>query len=115
MATKTKAQIDKEIRSAGESRVNFDGMTALNGNTWVGITVVDGVERYFEIKIVAKSVKFTADDIAAALLEREMVEARKVATKAAADAKRANDEKRRAEAKAKADAKKEAESTEVEG
>lgn len=105
MAIITKAQIDKEVRRAGENRVDFGGMTALNGNTWVGTTVVNGVERYFEIKIVAKSIEFTAEDVAAALLERERIEERKVAAKAAADAKRANDEKRRAEAKAKADAK----------
>lgn len=103
---KTKAQVDKEVRSAGEALINFDDLTATSGNTWVGSTTVDGVERFFEIKVVAKKEGFGQDDIDALLAEREAVEARKVATKEAAAKKKAKDTERRAKAKANAEAKK---------
>lgn len=103
MAIRTKADIDKEIRSAGEARIDFDGLTAINGNTWVGETTVNGATRFFEIKVVAKAEKFTSDEVDALLKERAEVEARKAEKKIASAKKAEKDAKRRAEAKAKAE------------
>lgn len=99
---KTKAVIDKEVRMAGEVLIDLSELTATSGNTYVGSTEVDGVERFFEIKIVAKSVEFTQEDVNAILEERKVVEANKIARAEASSKKKAKDEKRRADAKAKA-------------
>lgn len=101
---KTKAEIDKEVRSAGEALIDFTELTPTSGNTFIGKTEVDGVERFFEIKVTAKKEGFSDDDLKAILDERAEVEARKAETKAAAAKKKAADEKRRADAKAKAEA-----------
>lgn len=103
MVARTKADVDKEIRSAGEARIDFDGLTAVNGNTWIGEIEVEGKQRFFEIKVVAKAEKFTADELQGLLDERAEVEARKAEKKVAAVKKAEKDAKRRADAKAKAE------------
>jgi hypothetical protein len=101
---KTKAEVDKEVRSAGESLIDLSDLVATSGNTWIGKTTVDGSERFFEIKVTAKKDGFSEDDVNAILTERAEVESRKAERAEAAAAKKSADEKRRAEAKAKAEA-----------
>lgn len=99
---RTKSVIDAEIRQAGISRIDLNDLTALNGNTWIGETLTaEGEKRFFEIKVIAKSVDFGTDEIEAILTERKAVEKRKAEVKANAAKKKARDEAKRAEAKAK--------------
>lgn len=105
MAEMKKADVDKAVRDAGEILVDVSNLTKVAGNIWIGHTVVDGHDRFFEIKIVAKKIGFSSDDINALLDARAEVDARKESTKAAAAKKSVKDKARRADAKAKAEAK----------
>lgn len=104
---KTKNAIDKEIRMAGEALIDLSELTATSGNTYVGTTEVDGEQRFFEIKIIAKKSDFTQENVDELLENRRIVEENKIARAEASSKKKAKDEKRRAEAKAKALAEKE--------
>lgn len=103
--------VDADIRSAGIALVDISNLTAIASNKWIGRTTVDGVDRFFQIEVVAKSVDFDEDALNTILTEREEVESRKAETKAKANAKKARDIANRAKAKELADAKK-AEKTE---
>lgn len=96
-----KADIDKAVRDAGEVLLDTSELTKVAGNIWMGHTVVDGYDRFFEIKIVAKKLGYSSDDIDALLAERAEVEARKAEVKAAAAKKALRDAERRAKAKEK--------------
>ena len=102
MEKRKKSEIDNEIRTAGMAHVNTDGLIAINGNTFVGETKVDGAVRFFEIKVVAKADTFDNGSVEALLIERKEVEARKAEVKAKAEKKKTKD----AEKRAKADAEK---------
>ena len=110
-ATVKKADVDKAVRDAGEILLDTSELTKVAGNIWIGHTVADGHDRFFEVKIVAKKLGFSSDDVQALLDERSEVEARKAEVKAAAAKKATGDAKRRADAKAKADAEKLAKGT----
>lgn len=103
MAEMKKADVDKAVRDAGEVLVDTSELTKVAGNIWVGHTVVDGHDRFFEIKIVAKKLGFSSDDVDALLAERAEVEARKSEVKTAAAKKAEKDKARRDKAKADAE------------
>ena len=105
MAEMKKADVDKAVRDVGEALVDTSELTKVAGNIWFGHTTVDGHDRFFEIKIVAKKLGFSSDDLDALLAERAEVEARKAETKAAAAKKAEKDKARREKAKADAEAK----------
>ena len=105
MAEMKKADVDKAVREAGEVLVDTSELTKVAGNIWIGETVADGHQRFFEIKIVAKKLGFSSDDVDALLAERAEVEGRKSETKAAAAKKAEKDKARREKAKADAEAK----------
>lgn len=101
----TKTQKDTAVKEKainalglGESLVNVDAMQVASSSWLVSVGEVDGVERYAEIKVIAKAEDF---DLADALNEFEDKQ-KKAAERQAAQAKR------KAEAAAKK-AKKEAE------
>ena len=108
MTKMTKTQLDAMVRAEGLNRVNLEGLTAVTNNTFIGTTEVDGVKRFYEIKVVAKSTEYTDETLEETLKERAAVEARKIETKNKAAEKRIRDEKKRAEKAAK-DAEKKAE------
>jgi hypothetical protein len=98
--------VDADIRSAGVVLVDVSNLTAIASNKWIGRTTVDGVDRFFQIEVVAKSIDFDEDSLNAILTERELVETRKAATKAKANAKKDRDIATRAKVKELTDAKK---------
>ena len=93
-----KAEVDTLVRNAGVALIDTEELTQVNGNTYFGHTVVDGYDRYFEIKVVAKKVGFCQADIDALLIERAKVETRKAEVKAASAKKAEKDKARRAKA-----------------
>ena len=104
MAEMKKADVDKAVRDVGEALVDTSELTKVASNIWFGHTVVNGHDRFFEIKIVAKKLGFSSDDVDALLAERAAVDARKAEAKAAAAKKAEKDKARRDKAKAEAKA-----------
>ena len=100
MPNLTKAELDKMVRSAGEQLIDVSELILIQGSTYMGKTEVDGVERFFEIKVTAKSIDFDADSLQAKLDERAEIEERKLQAKIAADKKKAKDKAKREKAKA---------------
>ena len=96
MADRKKSEVDALIRGQGLAKVNTEGLIKITGNTFVGTAMVDGKERYFEIKVVAKADTFDKDELNALLTERTEVEKRKAEVKAKAAAKAKKDEEKRA-------------------
>lgn len=110
MATLTKATVDAGVRAEGIKLVDTTELIQISGGKFLGKTVdAEGTERFFEIAVVAKSAKFTQEDVDAILTERVEVEERKADRKVKASAKAERDAKRRAEAKAKAEVEAQAE------
>lgn len=100
MAQLKKSEVDKMVREAGEVLLDTTELTQVAGNIWIGKTEVDGYERFFEVKIVAKKIGYSQDDVDALLNERAEVEARKQAAKTASAKKAEKDKARREKAKA---------------
>ena len=100
MVEMKKSEIDGAIRQAGLEKVNLEGLIAVNGNTFLGSTSVNGVKRYFEIKVIAKADTFDDDEVEAILMERAEVEKRKAEVKAKAAAKAKKDAEKRKKAQA---------------
>lgn len=97
MATsKTKAQVNAEIRDFGIARLNTEGMTKVAGGTFL-LEIPNG--RFVEIKVTAKSEEFTQDSVDALLQERAIVDQGKRERAEAAAKKKARDAERRAKAK----------------
>ena len=103
MPNLTKAELDKLVRSAGEQLIDVSELTLIQGSTFMGETEVDGVQRFFEIKVTAKSIDFDSDSLQAKLDERAEVEERKAQAKLASDKKKAKDKAKREKAKAEKD------------
>ena len=97
MATIKKAERDEQIRNIGLARINLEGATKVAGGTYLIETEIDG--RFVEIKVTAKSEKFTQDDLDALLQERAIIEQGKADRKAQAEAKKKKDAEKRAKAK----------------
>jgi len=92
---RTKADLDREIRGAGQKLIDTSTLTLVQGSTFIGETEVDGEQRFFEIKVTAKSVNFDAETLASKLDERAEVEERKRVAKIASDKKKAKDKAKR--------------------
>lgn len=99
MAQLKKSEVDALVRDAGTIRIDTDGLCQIGSSTWIGATTVDGYERYYEVKVVAKKLGFSQEDIDVILAERAAVEARKAEVKAAAAKKAEKDKARRSKAK----------------
>ena len=102
MAVMKKSDVDKAVRNVGEELIDTSNLTHISGSTFFGNTVVDGHERFFEIKVTAKKLGFCADDVEALLAERSEIEKRKAEVKAAAAKKAEHDKARRSKATAEA-------------
>ena len=96
MADRKKNEVDALIREQGLAKVDTKDLIKITGNTFMGTAMVDGKERYFEIKVVAKADTFDKDELNALLTERTEVEKRKAETKAKAAAKAKKDADKRA-------------------
>lgn len=96
MADRKKSEVDALIREQGLAKVDTKDLTKITGNTFMGTAMVDGKERYFEIKVVAKADTFDKDELNALLTERTEVEKRKAEVKAKAVAKAKKDAEKRA-------------------
>ena len=96
MVEMKKADVDKLIRAGAENHVNAEGLEVL-GNSLYGKVMVNGTERFFEIKIVAKAADFDQDALDALKVEKQMAEQKKI--DAAADkAKKIERSKKKKEA-----------------
>lgn len=96
MAERKKSEVDALIRKAGLAKVEQSNLIAVSGNTFVGEVEVDGVKRFYEIKVIAKADTFDESELAAILVERREVEIRKAEAKAKAAAKAKKDAEKRA-------------------
>ena len=96
----TKAMKDAAIRQYGLDRINLDGMIQVAGGTFLASCVYEGVERFYEISVVAKSDKFTQADVDALLVERAATEERKAERAKIAEDKRIAAAEKKAKAKA---------------
>lgn len=94
MAELTKAQKDEKVRAFGIERIDLEGLTPIAGNMWIG-EADNG--RFFEIKVVAKSEKFTSESLQEILDERAETAKRKKEAKEKADKKKKKDAEKRAE------------------
>ena len=97
--TKTKAQVNAEIRDFGITRINTEDMVKIAGGTFV-LETPSG--RFVEIKVTAKNEEFTQDSVDALLQERELIERGKQERADASAKKKARDVERRAKASEKA-------------
>lgn len=97
MATLTKAQKDEMIREVGIARINTEGATKVAGGTYLLPTDIEG--RFVEIKVTAKSDKFTQEDLDAMLMERAIIEQGKLDRASASAKKKARDAEKRTKAK----------------
>ena len=94
-----KNEKDSAIRAVGFERVNLEGLTQISGNSFVGETEVEGVVRFFEIKVIARAENFDEAKLAEVLAENEATRVRKVEKAEQAEAKKAKDKAKRAKAK----------------
>ena len=90
---KTKAEVEKEIRQAGITRLDTTDMVQVGGGTFY---LEHESGRFIEFKIVVKSDKFDMNELEALLEERRIIEEGKAERAALAAKKKAKDAEKRA-------------------
>lgn len=90
---KTKAEVEKEIRQAGITRLDTTDMVQVGGGTFY---LEHESGRFIEFKVVVKSDKFDMNELEALLEERRIIEEGKAERAALAAKKKAKDAEKRA-------------------
>ena len=89
MAEIKKAELDRLVRVEGEKLIDLSQLERIEGSTFIGSTEVNGVKRYFEVKVVAKAVTYGEEDLQAWRDERRIIEEGKAERARIAEAKKA--------------------------
>lgn len=85
----TKKEKDTAIRAVGLAKVDTEELTQTGTGTFVGMTEIEGEERFYEIKVVVKSDEYTYDELEGILRENEIKEKARVEREEKAAAKKA--------------------------